>query len=258
MSFNIKQLTTVEFGVCQGSLRDGQSTLVPVDGSVQALLRDMVLDTFTTTGLVNGESLEEYEPSQEHGHNSKLVLPLDSPLAVVLREFAAVPNRPINAGAMGDPKEITAYFCIMHDRAGNDLVALRRSAQFKAVLEARLIQFIDDTFRAVNDDVFKLDHDFDLVIFDGNVLINRVAAFELLAEIDEEVQAAAVENTRQLEQTLPFVAFGGISDYVGEHKRAARVVAALRSRDDLPQTSVANLRKECKRSGVKVHLAARV
>jgi hypothetical protein len=109
------------------------------------------------------------------------------------------------------------------------------------------------TFRAVDDHVFKLDRDFDLVIFDGNVLINRVAAFELLAEIDEEVQAAAVENAQQqLEQTLPFVEFGGISAYVGEHRRAARVVAALRVRDDLGETSVKNLKRECKRSGVRV------
>ena len=137
MSFNIDQVTTIEFGVCRGSLRDGESTLIPVDASVQALLRDMVLDTFTATGVANGDALEEYEPSQEHGHSSKLVLPLDSPLAVVLREFTAVQNRPIDAGAMREPKDITAYFCVMHDQEGNTLIAFRRSAQFKAVLEAR-------------------------------------------------------------------------------------------------------------------------
>lgn len=254
MSFNIEQVTIIEFGVCEGSLRNGESTLVPVDADVQALLHDMVIDTFTATGVADGTALEDYEPSQEHGHNSKLALPLDSPLAVVLREFAAVPNRPIDADAMEEPKTITAYFCVMHDQEGNALVAIRRSAQFKALLEARLIQFIDDTLRAVDDHVFKLDHDFDLVIVDNTVLINRVTAFELLAEIDEEVQAAAVENTQRLQMILPFIEFDGLAEYVRQHKRAARVVAALRSRDDLSQTSITNLRKECKRSGVEIHL----
>jgi hypothetical protein len=155
---------------------------------------------------------------------------------------------------MREPETIAAYFCVMHDRQASKLVALRRAAQFKAVLKARLIQLIDDSFHAVNDDVFKLDRDFDVVIVDDAVLINRVAAFELLAEIDEAVQEAAVENTRQFEQTLPFVGFDGISQYVEDHKRAARIVAALHARDDLAATSVTNLRKECKRSGVRVRM----
>jgi hypothetical protein len=100
------------------------------------------------------------------------------------------------------------------------------------------------------DTVFKLDTDFDILIVDGMVYIHRVAAFEFLAEIDEQVQAAAVENTRGLGQTLAFLGFDGISAYVQTHKRAARVVAALSARDDLAQTSQANFRRECRRSGV--------
>jgi hypothetical protein len=251
---NFDAITSVEFGVCRGSLRNGTSTLVPVDENVQGILKEMVADTYGALGLADGQALDPYEPSQEHGTHSKLVLELDSPLATIFREFHAIDNRPLDGHAMAAPHEITAYFCIVEDEDGNRLVAIRRSAQFKAVLEARLIQFIDDTFKAVNDSVFKLDHDFDVIIVDDNVLINRVAAFEFLAEIDEQVQAAAIENTRQLEETLPFVEFDGISAYVGDHKRAARVVAALRVREDLAETSVKNLKRECKRSGVEVRV----
>jgi len=215
----------------------------------------MVQDTISDMGLLDPNvRLERYEPSQEHGPAIKLALPLNSPLNAVLRDFAAVENRPIDARAMASPRNISTYFCILHDRENHKLVGIRRSAQFKAVLGARLIQFIDDSFRAVSDRVFRLDHDFDLVIVDDTVFINRVSAFELLAEVDEAVQQAALENTRQLEQTLPFIEFNGISDYVAEHKRSARIVAALRSRADLADTTVANLRRECRRSGVKVHM----
>ena len=93
-------------------------------------------------------------------------------------------------------------------------------------------------------------NNFDVVIVDGTLLINRVTAFELLAEIDEQVREAAVENTGVLEHTLPFVEFDGIREYVGGHKRTARIVA-LRTRQDLPATSLKNLQKECKRSGVQ-------
>jgi hypothetical protein len=254
VSFNGAQVVSVEFGVVRGSLRDGASTLVPVDADVQSLLREMVDDTFTALDMEGGVALDAYEPSQEHGSASKLALPLESPFAGVLREFVGLENRPVDAGAMAEPHTITAYFCVLHDREGNSLVAIRRSASFKAVLEARLIQFIDDTLRAVSDDVFKLDRDFDIIVVNDTILINHVSAFELLAEIEEEIQSAAVENTRELEQTLPFVEFAGISSYVGDHKRAARVVAALRGRGDLSQTSVTNLKKECKRSGVQVRV----
>lgn len=239
MNFSLAAVTNTEFGVCRGSLRDGNAVLVPVAADVQALLRDMVQDTVTAMALdTPNVQLAQYEPSEEHSGASKLALPLESPLATVVRDFAAVENRHVDAGAMATPRDISTYFCILHDRNGNKLVAIRRSAQFKAVLGARLIQFIDDSFRAVPDRVFKLDHDFDLLIDDETVFINRVSAFELLAEVEEAIQAAAIENARELEQTLPFVEFDGISAYVADHKRAARIVAALRSRQDLGDTTV--------------------
>ena len=73
MSFNRQDIATVEFGVCRGSLRNGESTMVPVDASVQALLRDMVEDTTNAMGLTTPDTvLERYGPSQEHSAASKL------------------------------------------------------------------------------------------------------------------------------------------------------------------------------------------
>jgi len=36
MTFNMAAVTNTEFGVCGGSLRDGDAALVPVDADVQA------------------------------------------------------------------------------------------------------------------------------------------------------------------------------------------------------------------------------
>ncbi len=251
MSFRYTDPASIEFGVCRGPLNNDASIMVPVDARVQEVLAGMVEDTRAAMEFnVAGTRLERYEPSQEHPAESQLALPLRSALAAGLRTFYGVENRPVDAAVMREPQAITAYFCIIHDRENNKLVAIRRASQFKAVLKAHLIQIIDDTLKAVGDTVFKLDRDFDMVIVDGTVYIHRVAAFEFLADIDAQVQAAAVENTRRLGQTLDFLGFDGISAYVGSHKRAARVVAALSSRDDLDQTSQANFRRECKRSGV--------
>jgi hypothetical protein len=253
MSFTYVDPASIEFGICRGPFNNGESIMVPVDASVQELLVEMVENTRNGMGLnTPGVRLDRYEPSQEHSVDSRLMLPLRNPLANGLRAFFGAENRPVDAGAMVQPQEITAYFCIIHDQQNIKLVAIRRASQFKAVLKARLIQLIDDTLRAVTDSVFKLDFDFDLLLVDETVYIHRVAAFELLADIDEQVQVAAVENTRQLEETLPFLSVDEIVLYVGSHKRAARMVAALRARDDLSGISVTNLKRECKRSGVLV------
>jgi Domain of unknown function (DUF4868) len=255
MSFAYENIANVEFGVCRNSLNEGVSSLVPVDAGVQRLLREMVRNTRTALGTdTAGQRLERYEPSEQHDPQRKLALPLRSSLARTLRAFYDVPNRPVDAGAMAAPQEISAYVCVLHDQEGNKLLAIRRATQFKAILRARLIRLVDDSLQALPDNVFKLDTDFDVLVADDTVYINRAAAFELLAEIDEQVQAAAVENTAQLGQDLPFVDFGTLSEYVGDHKRAARVVAALRDRDDLSATSAINLKKECKRSGVRVQV----
>jgi hypothetical protein len=96
-----------------------------------------------------------------------------------------VENRRVDVHAMNEPADISAYFCILHDAQGNKPVAIRRAAQFKAVLKARLVQFFDDSLRAVGDHVFRLDSEFDVVIVDGTVLINGATSFELLADIEE-------------------------------------------------------------------------
>jgi hypothetical protein len=253
MSFSYENIANTEFGVCRGPLGAMQSILVPVDAEVQSLLGELVTNTRTALGLDTAATrLERYEPSEQHDSSRKLALSLQDPLANVLRTFYGAQNRPTDSHAMRTPHEISAYFCVLHDHAGEMLLGIRRATQFKAVLSARLIRLVDDSIRAVPDKIFKLDTDFDVLLVDDTVFINRVSAFELLAEIDEQVQAAAIENTAQIGQALPFINFTGISSYVGEHKRAAKVVAALRSRDDLASTSPSNLKRECKRSGVQV------
>jgi hypothetical protein len=152
MSFSYTDPASVEFGVCRGPFNNGESVLVPVDAGVQGVLVEMANNTRDAMGLRDaGTRLERYEPSQDHGAESQLALPLRSALAAALREFYGEENRPVDGAVMREPQAITAYYCIIHDRENNKLVAIRRASQFKAVLEAHLIQFIDDTLQAVAD-----------------------------------------------------------------------------------------------------------
>lgn len=241
-------IVSVEFGICRATL--AESVLVPVDAKVQELLKDMV----KATHISLGSTLDKYEPSQDYGPDRKLFLNLGDPLAAEFQAFWGDANRPLDVQAMSEPQNITAYFCVLHHKGGDYIIGIRRATQFKAVLKARLLQFLDDSLKAVDDNVFKLDHDFDVIIEDEKVLINRITAFELLANIEAQVQVAAGENCTLLAQKLTFIDFTQVKRYVSTHKRAARVVAALSARTDLTQTTLQNLRRECSRSGVDVRI----
>lgn len=253
MSFAYYDPANIQFGVCRGPLMGGDCVLVPVHNNVKRLLQDMV--NATREGMtVDGSTskIPQFELSQEYGSGSRAVLPLSNRLASDFRQFYNRENLPIDAEALTEPQTVSAYFCIWHDRADNKLIAIKRASQFKAVLRARLIRLIDDSLHAVDDKIFKLDSDFDVLIVDGRVYIHSVPAFEQLADLDKQIKMAAVENIKGLEDQMPGIAFGKLSDYVAGHKRAARIVAALCSRPDLAETSVTNLRRECQRNSVSV------
>ena len=129
---------------------------------------------------------------------------------------------PIDSRALTDPKEVFCYFAKMTDARGRRLTALRRATQFKGVLKKRLIRLVDDALKVVDDKVFKLDTDFDLLMDAHNVHILRPAAFEFVGELQDAVLAAAPDNVRLIQHDLGFVDFGGVGVYATKHPRAAR------------------------------------
>jgi hypothetical protein len=131
-------------------------------------------------------------------------------------------------------------------------MAIRRAAQFKAMVKRRLIRVFDETLKAVTETVFQLDSDFDLFIADDTVHILRPGAFEQLADIDTEILDQAGKKTAALDATVPGIRFSTIAPYVSRHKRAARIIASLLRRGDLADISATNLRRECRRNGISV------
>jgi hypothetical protein len=129
-------------------------------------------------------------------------------------------------------------------------MAFRRAAQFKGILRKKLIRFCDDALRIVEDDVFKLDQDFDFMIVDEHVLIWRPSGFEFSADMETHVAASAAINLASIAERVTCVNFDRLKTFIGGHKRAMRLVAAIKSRDDLEQTSLRMLRKYCESSGV--------
>src|SRR2546426_481228 len=81
-----------------------------------------------------------------------------------------------------DPATVFCYFARLTDSKGRRLTALRRATQFKGVLKSRLLRLVTDSLKLVEDHIFKLDRDFDLLIDSANVHILRPSGFEFAGE----------------------------------------------------------------------------
>lgn len=251
---DLANVRTTEFGVCLYGDGNDNNVLVPVDAGVQAALREMAQATADKIGcFARNANLPSYEPAEKYAATEALKCPIDDDLEasapVVLFRAA---NLPTSQTALADPSAIEFYFARLRDQQNRQLIAVKRAAQFKGMLKAkgRLIRWLDDTMQVVEDDVFKLDPDFDYLVTDDEIYILRPSAFEFTVDLDATILAKARENTEGLHTAVPFIDFAGLADYVGLHKRAARVISALRKRNDLASTSKKLLKKVCRDTGV--------
>ena len=63
--------------------------------------------------------------------------------------------------------------------------------------------------------------------------------------MEEQILQSAVESTIHLAQLIPSVNFAALTDFISHSKRAAKLVASIKSRDDLEHTSLDKLRNLC-------------
>ena len=252
LAFDLQNVTATEFGVGRDE-EEGQSfTLVPVDGSVQAALVEMARDTWNAMEKLDGAPTE-YEPSEKHASSEYLVVPLDSDLAAGLRQLHEAENLPLSAAALADPKGVFCYFARMSDAAGRRLTAVRRATQFKGVLHSRgLMRFIDDALQIIDENVFRLDTDFDLLVDSDTVHILRPSGFEFVGQLQEAVLQAAPMNVKAVAKDLHFVDFTAVEEYATEHPRAARYLASIVGQKATRNISKSALKALCKHTGVEV------
>jgi len=253
LNFDIGNVTVTEFGVGRDDGDEQAFVAVPVDAGVQGALREMVQATWDAMQK-DEDGPAKYEPSEKHGSTEYLYLPLNDELAASVRKLHEAESLNINAAALTEPTDVFCYFARLTDKSKRRLTALRRATQFKGVLKSRnrLIRMLDDTLTIIEDSVFKLDNDFDLLVDGTNVHILRPSGFEFAGKLQEAILAAVPENIKAIQKDLAFVEFGGIEAYAGKHPRAARYLASIRSQGQTKNIDKSLLKKLCKETGVEV------
>lgn len=251
LEFDIGNVTVTEFGVGRDDGNGQTFVAVPVDADVQAALREMVQATWDAMQK-DEDGPAKYEPSEKHGATEYLYVDLADDLASSLRELHEAANLDIAAAALEDPSDVFCYFARLTDKKQRLLTALRRATQFKGVLKKRLIRFVTDSLKLIDDRVFKLDNDFDLLVDSASVHILHPSGFEFAGELQQAILDAVPENIKAIRKDLAFVDFGGIEEYVGKHPRAARYLASIRGQEETKSIDKAALKSLCKRTGVEV------
>jgi hypothetical protein len=253
LDFGLGNVSVTEFGVGRDTAAGQEFVAVPVDAEVQAALREMVQATWDA--MQNDEdSPAKYEPSEKHASTEYLYVPLDDSLATPIRALHESVQLPIDIAALSDPTDVFCYFARLSDTKGRRLTGLRRATQFKGVLKSknRLVRMLDDTLQIIDDTVFKLDNDFDILVDNTNVHILRPSGFEFAGQLQQAILDAVPENIKAIQKNLAFVDFSAVEEYAGKHPRAARYLASILSQDETSSIDRSLLRKLCRQTGVEL------
>ena len=250
LAFDFNHVHTVEFGLGRDD-GDGRTfCLVAVDGDVQDALQEMAEATWVAMqGLTKNPP--RYEPSEKHAGIEYLYLPLGDDLAASMRILHEANNLPIDALALDNPESVFSYFARFTDTQGRRLTALRRATQFKGILKNRLIRLVTDALKIVEDNIFKLDTNFDLLIDAQRVHILRPRGFEFAGQLQEAIMAAVPKNVTALKADLDFVNFDVIESYASQHPRAARYLASIHSQAESKNVNRDRLVQLCTHTGVE-------
>ena len=250
IAFDFSDVRTTEFGVGLDSRDASHFVCVPVDASVQAALREMAQASLRAMQDMNNEPAL-YGPAEKHASKDYLYLPAESDLTTDIRQLHNANNLRIDDSALDQPQGIYCYFAKFTDGENRRLSALRRASQFKGILKPRLIRVVNDTLQIVEDKLFKLDSDFDLLFDSERTHILRPSAFEFLGNLKEAILSAVPKNIATISQDLPFVDLYGVQEYASTRPRAARYLASICTQN-LKNISVKALATLCQETGVAV------
>lgn len=251
LKFDINNIKVTEFGVGRDDGDGRDFDRVTVDGNVQGALQEMAGATWTAMQAQNNNP-PSYEPSEKHESIEYTHLPLNDDLVKSLRELHLANNLLLDSAALAVPEKIFCYFVRFTDSQQQRLTAVRRATQFKGVVKSRLIRLHTNALELVKNRIFKLDHDFDLLIDSENVHILRPSGFEFVGQLQEAIMAAVTTNVTALKSDIPFVDFDIIENYASKHPRAARYLASIRSKDETSNIDIVRLQKLCFATGVEI------
>lgn len=255
MNFNTQNITLVTL---YGYFEDAQSQnprhiQIPVDPQVQGELTGMLTETVTRLGLPAIEpTMAAFDPAEKYGSEEQLKISLTTPYLQGLAAVVALTNLPSDANALIQVADLDYYYAIFTDNQNRHLYAFRRASQFKGVTRSKLAWINGGMLTLLTSHVFRLDIDFDYLVADQDVYILRPSGFEYTTNVGEQILQASAANAQSIAISVNYLDVTGISAYASTHKKSARLLAAIKSRNDLQQIDRSLLVQACQSYGVQI------
>ena len=252
MEFDFDSTSEVTFGVGVRVSDNTDFRDVAVDHSIQETLKAMATATWEKMVAID-ENPHPYEPSGFSTGNQHLFLPIDDPMSELFQELATANQIAPGGAILDNPRSVFCYYTRLVDKQARRLFGIRRSTTFKGLLkkQAHLARYVNDELRLVDDPMFHLDHDFDLLVDSDGVHILHPSGFEAIAQLQTEIKKAVSTNIDEIQRTLTFVDLGPIKEVAETSMRAARLVAGIRARGTEGIT-LESLQDACHDSGVDI------
>ena len=179
-------------------------------------------------------------------------MPIDDDLALPLRTLHQTLNLTIANDALAWLTNCFCYFARFWDNQGRQLTVLRRATQFKGALNKpnRMLSLGTDALRIVENPIFQLNADFDVLVDSDLVHIIHPTSFRLLGQIEEAIAEAIPRNVETISRAAPYVDWSNIEDYAVGHSRAASLLASIRTQGYAAKLDKAALESLCISTGV--------
>lgn len=223
---DIGSIASVNFGIALRS--NGNLYFVPTDLGLKGTLEEMITFTVAALNAAQGD-WQAYDISEDYGQRRRVYCNRDN-------EYMVAFSTLFDAGALDDltnlpdhVNDIEYYFAEITDNQNRRMVGVRKATQFKGTVKAknRLARMIDDTLSIIEDTVFKLDNEFDVLITDANVYILNNAKTQQLADITSLVAATARGKIQVIEDTITFLDLSRVKEKIEKHPRVARYAASI-------------------------------
>ena len=230
--FDLRDIQSVNFGV---ALRNsGNRYFVPTDGLIKEALKEVLGATVAGFVQLDGD-WEPHDISEDYGDRRRVYATRATDYMADLSAIFDAGDLDDLANAHAHVPDIDHYFGIFHDNQGRKAVGIKKGTQLKGTLGARnkLMRLADDSLRMIEDDVLKLDHEFDAIVTDEHIFMLKVRSVEYLANIVEHVAGAAAHKVQQIHDTVDFLDFSRIQADIAKHPKMARMAASIAARNDL-------------------------
>lgn len=223
---DIGNITSVNFGI--GLRSNGNHYFVPTNAGLKDALKEMTASTVAAFNAAQGD-WQPYDISEDYGQRRRVYCNREN-------EYMAVFSSLFDAGAFDDltnlpdhVNDIEYYFAEITDNQNRRMFGVRKATQFKGTVKAknRLVRMANDTLSIIEDTVFKLDNEFDVLITDAHVYILNDAKMQQIADITSRVAATAKDKIQAVEDTITFLDLSRIKKNIEQHPRVARYAASI-------------------------------